>query len=95
MRLENGPIAPSLNPRQVPSNFLLCLIPTLLARAGTLTSFLIGEDVSKMKTIVYWNILSFPSHPGKVLPGYSHPSLLVVPATVKAVCTGQLGMTQY
>lgn len=88
MRLENGPIALSLNPRQVPSNFLLCLIPT---RAATLTSFLIGEDVSKMKTIVYWNILSFPSHPGKVLPGYSHPSLLVVPATVRQFVPVSLG----
>lgn len=91
MRLENGPIALSLNPRQVPSNFLLCLIPTLLTRAGTLTSFLIGEDVSKMKTIVYWNILSFLRHLGKVLPGYSHPSLPVVPATVRQFVPVSLG----
>lgn len=92
MKDETGEWPDCSFPEPQAANFLLCLIPT---HVGTLTSFLIGEDVSKMKTIVYWNILSFPSHPGKVLPGYSHPSLLVVPATVKAVCTGQLGMTQY
>lgn len=88
MKDETGEWPDCSFPEPQAANFLLCLIPT---RVGTLTSFLIGEDVSKTKTIVYWNILSFLRHPGKVLPGYSHPSLLVVPATVRQFVPVSLG----